>query len=47
MNKEGQEFVVAKGGIGGHPGNNFLGKAGERKSITLVLKLIADIGLVG
>ncbi|CAG2231017.1 GTP-binding protein 10,GTP-binding protein 10 homolog,GTPase Obg,GTPase Obg/CgtA [Mytilus edulis] len=47
LNKEGQEFVVAKGGIGGHPGNNFLGKAGDLKSITHVLKLIADIGLVG
>ena len=47
LNTEGQEYIVAEGGPGGHPGNSFLGKRGEIKTVSLVLKLIADIGLVG
>ena len=47
LNTEGQEYLVAEGGPGGHPGNSFLGKRGEIKTVSLVLKLIADIGLVG
>jgi hypothetical protein len=29
LNTEGQEYLVAEGGPGGHPGNSFLGKRGE------------------
>ena len=47
LNTEGQEYIVAEGGPGGHPGNSFLGRRGEIKTVSLVLKLIADIGLVG
>jgi len=39
--------LVAKGGAGGGPFNNYLGRKGQAYSVTLDLKLIADIGLVG
>ena len=57
--KVGQEFVVAKGGIGGKGNINFKssknqiptqytrGLEGEEKVIKLEIKLIADVGLVG
>lgn len=57
--KDGQEFVIAKGGIGGH-GNAFFksslnkaptlyenGDKGETLEVEMKLKFIADIGLVG
>ncbi len=57
--KDGQEFVIAKGGIGGH-GNAFFksslnkaptlyenGDKGETIEVEMKLKFIADIGLVG
>lgn len=47
FNEEDQECIVAKGGAGGNPGNDFLGRKGEARSVNLILKLIADIGLVG
>ncbi|XP_018321946.1 GTP-binding protein 10 homolog isoform X3 [Agrilus planipennis] len=47
LNKEGDEVIVAKGGIGGHPKNGFLGSEGQAWPIKLDLKLIADVGLVG
>lgn len=47
INEEGEEFVIAKGGTGGHPKNGFLGTKGQAFSVKLDLKLIADIGLVG
>lgn len=47
LNKEGDNLVVAKGGIGGDPKNRFLGSNGETHAIKLDLKLISDIGLVG
>lgn len=40
-------MIVAKGGIGGHSKNGFLGLQGQTYSIKLDLKLISDIGLVG
>lgn len=40
-------MLVARGGIGGHPKNGFIGLKGQSHVITLDLKLIADIGLVG
>ncbi len=57
--KDGQEFIIAKGGIGGH-GNAFFkssfnkaptlyenGDKGESIEVEMKLKFIADIGLVG
>lgn len=38
---------MAKGGNGGSPKNGFIGMKGQTFVITLDLKLIADVGLVG
>lgn len=46
LNQHGDTCIVAKGGTGGCSGNNFLGKRGEERVITLDLKLIADVGMV-
>ena len=59
LTEEGQEIIVAKGGTGGFGNAHFkssirqapkmaeLGEDGEYKQITLELKLIADVGLIG
>ena len=47
LNKEDEELVVAKGGLGGQPATQFNGLKGEEIKIVLDLKLIADVGLVG
>lgn len=47
LNEDGQEVTVACGGQGGTPDNSFIGQKGEVQMITLDLKLIADVGLVG
>lgn len=47
INEPGDEILVAKGGVGGGPTNRYLGKKGHTLSVTLDLKLIADIGFVG
>lgn len=59
MNKHGEKFVVAKGGIGGRGNSNFAtstmqtpryaekGREGGMRKIKLELKMLADIGLVG
>jgi GTP-binding protein len=56
---DGQEFVAAKGGSGGHGNKRFVtstnraprmageGYAGEERELLLELKTIADVGLVG
>lgn len=55
----GQEAVVARGGRGGHGNSHFmtprivapdfceLGEPGEEREVKLVLKVLADVGLVG
>lgn len=59
MNKDGMEFVAARGGMGGEgnckfrtgetkaPRYSTLGTRGSKKSYQLVVKTIADVGLVG
>ncbi len=59
LSKEGQEFVVAKGGRGGRGNACFTtsviqapkvaenGLPGQERTITLEMKLLADVGLVG
>ena len=57
--ENGQKILVAKGGDGGlgnkhfatstarSPSKRTLGKLGERKRLRLILKILADVGLVG
>jgi GTP-binding protein len=59
MTKAGQQFIIAKGGRGGLGNLHFKsstnqaprhftkGKEGEEKWVWLILKLLADVGLVG
>lgn len=47
LNTEGEKCVAAGGGVGGCSGNNFIGTPGQERTVTLDLKLIADVGLVG
>ncbi|XP_038044938.1 GTP-binding protein 10-like isoform X2 [Patiria miniata] len=47
LDQQGQEALVAKGGRGGCHSNNWSGEKGQRRNIKLILKLIADVGLVG
>lgn len=59
LTKKGQKVVVAKGGRGGFGNAHFkssvrqvpqfaeLGEDGEKKQLSLELKMIADVGLVG
>lgn len=47
VNSEGANLLVATGGIGGCERTGYCGLKGEKRTIVLDLKLIADIGLVG
>lgn len=59
LSKDGQEFLIAKGGKGGRGNAQFAtstrqvpnfaeqGKKGVEKSLELELKMLADVGLVG
>ncbi|XP_031616901.1 GTP-binding protein 10 homolog [Contarinia nasturtii] len=47
LNEPGDTCLAAGGGIGGCSGNNFLGTKGQSHVVTLDLKLIADVGMVG
>jgi GTP-binding protein len=59
LNKNNQEFILAKGGKGGLGNQHFAtsinqtptfaenGEPGQEKEVTLELKLVADVGLVG
>ncbi|KAG8224390.1 hypothetical protein J437_LFUL016393 [Ladona fulva] len=47
LNEEGSKFLVAQGSPGGCPQSGFNGNPGVANNITLDLRLIADVGLVG
>ena len=47
LNQVGDKVLVALGGTGGNQTNNYLGLKGQKQTIILDLKLIADVGLVG
>lgn len=47
IDKEGDKVLMAKGGIGGCKETGYSGQKGEKGVLTLDLKLIADVGLVG
>lgn len=47
LNEEDATCIAAGGGAGGCTGNNFLGAPGDHRTVSLDLKLIADVGLVG
>ncbi len=47
LNEPGTTCLAAGGGGGGCSGNNWIGHAGQARTIKLDLKLIADIGLLG
>ncbi len=59
LDEDGKEAVICKGGKGGRGNHHFasgrnpapeyakLGEAGEEKEVTVELKLLADVGLVG
>ncbi|EDW75967.1 uncharacterized protein Dwil_GK15220 [Drosophila willistoni] len=47
LNEHDATCMVAAGGTAGCVGNNFLGRPGDNRTVSLDLKLIADVGLVG
>lgn len=51
LKESGQSVILIKGGLGGHGNSKFRlatqGDPGEEKQITLELKLIADVGIIG
>lgn len=47
LDSDGEKLLLARGGAGGAPHSQFLGRKGQAYSVTLDLKIIADVGLVG
>ncbi|XP_046993741.1 GTP-binding protein 10 homolog [Schistocerca americana] len=47
LDNDGEKLLLARGGAGGAPHSQFLGRSGQVHSVTLDLKIIADVGLVG
>lgn len=47
VNEEGEKLLIAKGGAGASPINNYKAEKGQAFSVNFDLKLIADVGLIG
>ena len=47
VNAENEILVIAKGGKGGSKQNKYNRESGQAFSVSLDLKLIADVGLIG
>ncbi|KAK8396063.1 hypothetical protein O3P69_005275 [Scylla paramamosain] len=47
INCAGDKVLVARGGQGGNPSNQYNGQKGQGHIVKLELKLLADVGLVG
>lgn len=47
INAPMEKLLLAKGGVGGSPGNGYSAQAGHSFNLSLDLKLIADVGFVG
>lgn len=47
LDEDNKVCLAAGGGPGGCAGNSFIGQKGQSQTLTLDLKLIADVGLVG
>ncbi|XP_045108237.1 GTP-binding protein 10 homolog [Portunus trituberculatus] len=47
INCAGDKVLVARGGQGGNPNNQYNGQKGQAHMVKLELKLLADVGLVG
>lgn len=47
INSQDEKLILAKGGKGGSPLNDYQAQLGQAFSVNLDLKLIADIGLIG
>ncbi|XP_035216048.1 GTP-binding protein 10-like [Stegodyphus dumicola] len=47
VDKVGDRLLLAKGGCGGGPQNDYLGQKGQSVPLVLDLKLLADVGFVG
>lgn len=47
INCAGDKVLVARGGQGGNPNNQYNGQKGQGHIVKLELKLLADVGLVG
>lgn len=47
LNEDGERVLAARGGDGGSPTNGFIGQNGEQVHVKLVLKTMADVGLLG
>ncbi|KAF2348092.1 GTP1/OBG domain [Trinorchestia longiramus] len=45
--EKGDRVLVAKGGDGGSPTNNYIGQKGQQHHVNFTLKTASDIGLVG
>ena len=47
VNSEEEELLIVRGGKGGSALNKYMGQPGDKFSVNLDLKLIADVGLIG
>ena len=47
VNEEKESIIVAKGGDGGGPFNGYSAQMGQRSRLTLDLKLLSDVALIG